>query len=72
MSQVYFRDIRAAGLCPAGFRAWARERGWSRREITEFLKHGTPIETVEAIDDVFAKRVVQSARARFAREAERG
>lgn len=63
--RVYFRHIRAAGLCAPGFRKWAIQLGYDRRQIMAFLKHGVPIETVESIDDGFAAQVAEYARAEY-------
>ncbi|MBS0463506.1 MAG: hypothetical protein JSS03_00805 [Proteobacteria bacterium] len=54
------RHVRQARLCARGARAWFAAHGldWSA-----FVRHGLPIERVEAIDDAFAQAVAVAARA---------
>lgn len=65
--RVYFHHIRRAGLCAPGFRAWAINKGWTNQQIRDFLRDGLPAEVVEGLDDPFAKRVLEVARAEAAK-----
>jgi len=61
---VTIQHIRQArekhgGYCPGGIRYWCERHGLDFRKA---LTQGYPIEEIEAIDDVFAKRVVAIAK----------
>lgn len=47
-------------LCAYGIRGWCDRHGI---HLGDFLDNGLPIETLEAIDDAYARRVVAIARA---------
>lgn len=56
---IYMRHIRAADLCSSGARRWFESHGlpWG-----DFLIDGIPIETIEALNDGVANRVIEIAR----------
>lgn len=63
---VHMRHARAARLdgkpvtCAPGIRAWCERHGVDLRKLAE---EGLPVEQIEAIDDAFAQRAAQLARA---------
>ena len=61
---VTVQDLRAARLCFQGSRPWLARHGLSWRD---FLANGIEAETLEAIGDALALRVIAQARARVAR-----
>lgn len=71
--RIYMRHARAARLdgrpvtCAPGIRAWCALHGVDLRVLAT---DGLPIAQVEAIDDAFARRVVQIARQEAARGQE--
>ena len=58
---VTMRDVRAAGMCSRGPRAFFKRHGldWNR-----FLEEGIPAEELEATGDALAMQVVEVARGR--------
>ncbi|MBS0364896.1 MAG: hypothetical protein JSR67_03620 [Proteobacteria bacterium] len=63
---VTVRDVRAAGLCTRGMRAWLAHHGV---DLEAFLRDGAPVERAEAIGDHFALMVCEQARKRWAAAA---
>lgn len=63
--RVRVRHVRAAMFCTRGMREWLRANGF---DITEFVKHGIPVERWEATGDALALKVSAIAR----KEAENG
>lgn len=63
--RVHVRHVRGALLCTRGMRQWLQSNGF---DITEFVKHGVPVEKLEATGDAFALKVCAIAR----KEAEDG
>jgi hypothetical protein len=57
---VTMRHIRQAGWCAAGARVWALHHDL---DILEFVRHGIPVEELEATGDHFALTVCAIARA---------
>lgn len=49
-------DIRKAGMCARGSRAFFLSQGW---DSTAFLENGIDIEIVEEINDAMAQQVVE-------------
>ena len=62
---VTINDVRAAGLCVNGSRAWFARHGLDFRA---FLREGLDAQTLLATNDAMALRVVEHARARSAQE----
>lgn len=60
---VLMSDVRAARLCSRGLRVWLDRHGFV---LEEFLRHGIPIEKLEATGDHFALLVAEHARKRLA------
>ena len=58
---VTIDDVRAAGLCVNGSRAWFERHGLDFRS---FLRDGLDAETLLATNDAMALRVVEHARTR--------
>lgn len=67
MAEVIVRieHIRAAGICVAGARTWAKQQGIDFRD---FLNNGLPASRLEQTGEHFALKVVEIAR----REAANG
>jgi len=49
-------DIRKAGMCARGSRAFFLAQGW---DWSAFLEHGIDIEIVEQTNDAMAQQVVE-------------
>ena len=60
-TMVKVEHIRAARLCTRGARDWFRKYNLS---WAEFVKHGLPVETIEATGDALGLRVAAIARER--------
>lgn len=58
---VKLDDVRSAGLCVPGARAWARQHGIDWRA---FLRHGVSAAVLAASGDPMAMRAVEAARGR--------
>lgn len=58
---VTITDIRKAGHCPAGARAWF---GAHDLDFRAFLKDGLPASTLLATGDAYAEQVVSRKRER--------
>lgn len=56
---VHVRHVRAAMLCTRGMREWLTHHGF---EISDFVRDGLPVETLEATGDEFALRACAVAR----------
>jgi hypothetical protein len=63
--RVYRRHAQKAGLCARGSRVWAAQNGI---DYSEYLKHGVPVERLEAIGDYFALLLVRTAREEAAQQ----
>lgn len=61
-ARVTIDDVRAAGLCAPGARAWLRGQGV---DWMAFLRDGMRPERLEAIGDAQALRAVAAARSRL-------
>lgn len=61
---AHMRHIREAGLCSSGMRAWFALHGF---DVLDFIRHGIPVERLEATGDHFALKVAALARAEGAR-----
>lgn len=56
---VTIQDIREAGFCSRGARAWARANGW---DFAQFLQNGYPIERFDEHGDYFCVTVAAYVR----------
>ena len=54
--KIYMSDIRKAGMCARGSRAFFLSQGW---DWTAFLVNGIDIEIVEQTNDAMAQQVVE-------------
>ena len=54
--KIFMSDIRQAGMCARGSRAFFLSQGWN---WTAFLKDGIDIEIVEQTNDAMAQQVVE-------------
>jgi hypothetical protein len=63
--RVIPQDAPAAGMCLAGAREWAKLNGLDFRQ---FLKEGTPIEEIRALNCPLGNRVCDAAERRTAAE----
>lgn len=59
--RVYVQDVRDAGYCMRGARAWGKSKGW---DWSDFLANGIPIERVEAMRDGMAANIAAHVRRR--------
>lgn len=50
---------RHGGYCTSGVAVWFERHGL---DLREFLRHGYPIETIEATNDLLGRQVAQIAR----------
>lgn len=66
---VTISDVRAAGFCTRGARAWFDARGVGFRE---FLKHGVSASYMLATEDPHAARIVEFGRTRVSKESGHG
>ena len=54
--KIYMSDIRKAGMCARGSRAFFLAQGW---DWSTFLENGIDIEIVEQTNDAMAQQVVE-------------
>ena len=54
--KIYMSDIRKAGMCARGSRAFFLSQGW---DWAAFLENGIDIEIVEQTNDAMAQQVVE-------------
>lgn len=55
---ITITDVRRAGHCVAGAKAWFDERGFSRDEFRAFLKAGIPAREFWERGDALSHRIV--------------
>ena len=54
--KIYMSDIRQAGMCARGSRAFFFSQSW---DWSDFLENGIDIEIVEQTNDAMAQQVVE-------------
>lgn len=63
---VTTQDCQTLGYCLKAVKPWMGQNGIDFRD---FVRHGVPIERIEAIDDVLAQRACAACRERYAKES---
>ncbi len=54
--KIYMSDIRKAGMCARGSRAFFLAQGW---DYSDFLQNGIDLIIVEQVNDAMAQQVVE-------------
>lgn len=65
MRHVREKSPRGCGWCTRGTKDWFDAHGMNFRD---FLQHGLPIESLEAMDDPFAQRIAKFVREKMSKE----
>lgn len=62
--RAYVRHLRANGYCGAAAAPWFAQHGLDWKD---FVKNGIELDTLRAIDDLAARKVVAAAEAEYGR-----
>ena len=62
--KVTVNDMRKAGYCVAGTRAWAIKQGFTPDDWRAFVRNGIDVERLKDMDNALVKKIMEIANAR--------